>query len=147
MARQLKPGLAFSIVCGSRFAVGLMTNHKPKIGHLVWIAEDTFDEVPTLDETSRIARWRWPVFFPLSSALHRGLVTSIGSMPIPPALQGWPAMRGGNRQSGWRMVYFDRDQQFPPPEATDRKLPIYQVVDDTALKEMIVSDWRPEKIW
>jgi len=90
---------------------------------------------------------RWPVFFPLGAAVHRGIVTRIGVVPIPRELQDWTVMRSGNRQMGWKMVYFDREQRLPLPKATDPKLPIYQVVNDTALKEMIVSDWRPEEQW
>ena len=30
---------------------------------------------------------------------------------------------------------------------TDAGLPIYTVVNDTMLKEMIVSDWSPESVW
>jgi hypothetical protein len=144
---RLKPGLAFWIVCDLGFAVGLMTHHRPKIGHLVWIAQPMFDDAPTVDDVAKIDQWRWPVFFPLGAALHRGIVTKIGDIAIPPTLQSWPLMRGGNRQMGWRLVNLAEPESLPLTTATDPTLPIYSIVNDTRLKEMIVSGWRPEDAW
>jgi hypothetical protein len=59
-----------------------MTHDVPRMGSLVWIAEPTFDEEPTIEQVQQIDQWRWPVFFPLSSALRRSIVTPIGVVPI-----------------------------------------------------------------
>ncbi len=50
MAPKLKPGVAFWITCDRGFAVGLMTHHVDRIGHLIWLAEPFFDEVPTVED-------------------------------------------------------------------------------------------------
>ncbi len=147
MASRPQPGLAFFIVCDVGFAIGLMTHDVPKIGSLIWIAEPTFDEQPNLEAVSEIGAWRWPVFFPLASALRRKLVTRIGPIAVPPPLREFPVLRSGNRQMGW--VAFTEvggvRQRLGPTD--DASLPIYQVVNDTALKEMIVTGWRPEDDW
>ena len=72
----------------------------------------------------------------------------IGVVPVPDSLRPFPLMRGGNKQVPWRMVLFagGKSERLLGP-ATDPSLPIYQVVNDTRLKEMIVSDWRPKQMW
>lgn len=147
MAARPKPGLVFSIVCDLGFAVGLVTYDLPKIGSLVWIAEPTFDDEPTLEDVQRIGRWRWPVFFPVAAAIRRKIVTPIGMIPLPRALEQFPILRSGNRSMGW-MAFTESDgvrQRLGP--AKDPSIPIYRVVNDTALKEMIVTGWKPEDEW
>ncbi len=147
MPPPLEPGLAFWIVCDAGFAVGLMTHHRPKVGHLVWIAQDTFGDPPTEADVRSIERWRWPVFFPLGAALRRGIVTKVADVPVPAGLERWPTMRSGNRQMGWTLVNFEGPGTLPRRPANDSSIPIYSVVNDTALREMIVSNWRPAQTW
>jgi hypothetical protein len=143
----LKPGLAFSLVSDLGFAVGLMTHRAPRTGHLVWIAEPTLDEEPGLEDVAKIDRWRWPVFFPLGPAIRRELVTPIGVIGVPPALAAFPTLRSGAKGLGWT-AFTETDgvrRRFGP--TNNPSLPIYKVVNDTRLKEMIVSGWRPEQEW
>jgi hypothetical protein len=142
-----KPGLAFSLVCDLGFAVGLVTHDVPKIGSLVWVAEPTFDEEPTLDRVRQIHSGRWPVFFPLSSAIRRQLVTPIGQIDLPAALKSFPVMRSGNRDAGWTAFTEVDGVRRRLGTTNDPTLAIYPVVNDTTLKEMVVSGWRPEMTW
>lgn len=95
----------------------------------------------------RNGKWRWPVFFPLGAALRRGLVEAIGVIPVPPALEPFPTMRSGNKQAGWNAVTETGGVPRRHGPTNDPSLPIYQIVNDTLLKEMIVSNWRPEDEW
>jgi hypothetical protein len=149
MARRPQPGLSFSLVCDLGFAVGLMTHDVPRMGSLIWIAERTFDDAPSAQDVESIDRWRWPIFFPLSVAIHRKIVTPIGIVPIPEALRSFPVMRGGNRQMGWTLTDIPDGSlpSRPLGPATDPSVPIYEIVNDTRLKEMIVAGWRPEDDW
>jgi len=56
-------------------------------------------------------------------------------------------MRSGNKKAGW--TSFTRRMVSAAASAPRKtgSLPIYQVVNDTRLKEMIVSHWRPEDEW
>jgi hypothetical protein len=147
MLARPDPGLAFSIVCDVGFAIGLVTHDIPKTGSLIWIAEPYFQEEPTLELVRQVSRWRWPILFPLSAAIHRKIVTPIGTIPVPRALEPFPTMRSGNNKAGWT-AFTEKDglrRRLGPTE--DRSLPIYKVVNDTRLKEMIVSHWRPEDEW
>lgn len=73
----LKPGLAFSPVTDSGFAVDLYTRRIEAEGYVICMAEPTYDESPTLAQVRAIHRWRWPIFFPLGAALRRKLVRGI----------------------------------------------------------------------
>ncbi len=143
----LKPGLAFSVSCGLGFAVGLMTHHVERIGHLVWIAVPVFGEEPTVEDVTAISQWRWPVFFPLGAAIRRKIVTPIGVIPVPPALVAFPTLRGGNKQMGW-MAFTEIDGvRRLLGLAHDSSIPISKVVNDVSLKQKIVSGWMPEQEW
>jgi hypothetical protein len=149
MAARLKPGFSFWIVCDRGYAVGLMTHHVNRLGHLIWMAEPFFDEAPTIEDVEAICQWRWPVFFPLGTAMHRKLATKIGQVEIPPALQAMPRFRSSNGRGGWNEVV-QEDQQLKSRvvgATTDKSLPIYSVVNDTRLKEMLVTDSRPADRW
>lgn len=136
------------LVCDLGFAIGLVTHQIPRIGDLVWVAEPVFDDEPDVSAVEGIGQWRWPVFFPVGAALRRKIITPIGVIEIPSMLRDFPRMRGGNRQMGWREVRCDANgTEQVLGVATDPKLPVYRVVNDTRLKEMLVSGWVPERDW
>jgi hypothetical protein len=155
MQRRLLPGLAFSLPIDVGFAVGLATHDVARLGTLVWIAQPIFDDAPTLNVVSEIEAWRWPVFFPLNAALRRQIVTKIGHVAIPQSLETMPYMRSRATLSGkpdgvWNLVSLAADGSFNTSrhgQTTDPSVPIYRVVNDTALKEKIVTGWRSSDEW
>jgi hypothetical protein len=147
MLARPQPGLAFSLVSDVGFGVGLVTHDIPKTGSLIWIAESTFEEEPTLELVRQISEWRWPVLFPLAAAIRRKIVQPIGMIPVPRALQPFPTMRSGNKTLGWTAFTESEGVRRKLGSTNDRSLPIYGIVNDTRLKEMIVSGWRPEDEW
>ena len=106
------------MVCDAGFAVALVTHEIPRIGALIWVAQPTFDEEPTVDEVRAIDRWRW-CFFPVAAALRRRLITPIGHVDVPKPLRRFPTMRSGNKRAGWRMIKFE-DGRSRPPASRDR---------------------------
>jgi hypothetical protein len=142
-----KPGLAFSIVCDLGFAVGIVTHDLPRIGSLIWMAEPTFDEEPTIEQVQEIEGWRWPVFFPVAAAIRRKIVSPIGEVSVPEGLRQFPLLRSRNGRGGWTLVKFVDGASQPAGPASDPAIARYSVVNDTRLKEMIVSGWRPENNW
>jgi hypothetical protein len=143
---KVKTGLAFSLICDLGFAVGIATHSIERIGQLVWIAEPTFDEEPTLDQVREIKDWRWPVFFPLDAAIRRRIVNSLGVVPVPAKLQKFPLLRSSTGR-GWKRVKFVDGSSRSAGPTKDASIPIYRIVNDTALKERIVSGWKPEEEW
>lgn len=146
MAR-IEPGLAFSMPISGGHLVGLYTHDVPRIGSLVWIATPTFREEPTLDVVNSVEEWRWPALFPLAPALRRKLVRAIGVVPVPLRLQRFPTMRSGDKVIGWVAFTKRNGEDHLLGPTTDRSLPIYSLVNDTRLREMVETDWRPEERW
>lgn len=144
---RIEPGLAFSLPCDDVVAVGLMTHHLPRLGHLIWMAEPTFDEPPTSDAVQEIDAWRWPTLFPLGAAIRRKIVTPLLVVPVPLELREIPIMRSGNKSRGWRTMRLDTNGAELLTTAPDPSMPIYHVVNDTLLKHQIESGWRPEDLW
>jgi hypothetical protein len=79
----------------------------------------------------------------LAAALRRKIVTSIGSVPIPHTVDTSPVMRGGGGVLRWMALEFRDGEEHGLGPTTDLTLPIYRIVNDTALKELVVSNWRP----
>jgi hypothetical protein len=113
----------------------------------VWIATPTFDEKPTRNDVERITSWRWPVLLPLEAAIRWRLVSPVGVVAIAENLRDFPTMRSGNRKAGWTAFTYGSGVRLQLGPTEDSRLPIYQVVNDTRLKEMVVSGWRPEDVW
>ena len=91
--------------------------------------------------------WRWPVFFPLGAAIRRKAVTAIGVIPVPSILSGFPVLRGGPLGSKWRTLTFVDGREKLLGWAEDPTIPIYQTVNDSALREMVLSGWMPDQEW
>jgi len=134
-------------VCDRGFAIGLNTHLDPEMGSLVWMAEGFWEEEPTLDDVRRVSDWRWCVFFPLSVALHRALVYPIGKIEVPAKLRPFPLMRTGSKDQGWYLVRDGKMDGFAFETTEDRSLPPRILVNLTRLREMLVTDWRPESRW
>ena len=142
---RIAPGLAFSITCDRGFAIGLFTHKHPTMGELVWVADGFWDEEPSAADVAAVHNWRWCVFFPLGAALRRRLVTPIGDVGIPLALAGFPTLRNGSKRQGWFRV--EGGDLNSLERTDDTSLPIVMLVNDTMLKEMLVTGWKPEDEW
>lgn len=141
-------GFAFQMHTEVGLAVGVVSHDRPKIGSLVWIAKPLFVTAPSPHDVQEIREWRWPVFFPLAAALRRRLVEGVGLVELPLELRDFPVLRSGNRSAGWQAFTEEADGvRRDLGSATDPKVPIYSVVNDTRLREMIECDWRPDNIW
>src|SRR6202044_2016808 len=91
-------------------------------------------------------RARWTTRLDRGADLQRRLVNSLGVVPIPAKIQKFPLLRS-NAGRGWNLVKFAEGSSHPAGPAKDASIPIYRIVNDTMLKEQIVSGWRPEKEW
>jgi hypothetical protein len=138
-----RQGLAFSLPTSVGYMVGLETLDIPRIGTLVWIAGPTFAHPPTLDDVRSIREWRWPTLFPVRAAIRRKIVDRIGPISVPEPLLEPPTMRGGGGPMGWvAFKGFGEGQQLLG-QTRDRSLPIYEILNDSALREKIETGWMP----
>jgi hypothetical protein len=145
--QECSPDSPSALCVTSGFAVDLTTHVTKRMGAFVWIAEPIFDEEPTEAEVTTVGAWRWPVWLPLGAMVRRKLVIPLGLVSIQPELRSYPIMRGGlGHQWKRAAVTEDGTTQILPGE-TDPSLPINQIVNDTRLKEMLVTGWRSEDHW
>jgi hypothetical protein len=56
-------------------------------------------------------------------------------------------LRSGLKGRGWAAFTEINGERHRFGPTSDRSLPLYQIVNDTRLKEMIVSGWKPEQEW
>jgi len=138
---------AVYINCDLGFVVGLVTHRIERLGSLVWWSERVFDSEPDLNDAIAVDKWRWAVWFPVGSAVRRKILTSIGNMPVPEGLRDIPTMRSNLGANGWVAVEFVDGTSRTLGHTTDKSLPPYMIVNDTRLKEMLVSGWVPENKW
>jgi len=144
---RVQPGYAFSIVCDLGFAVGLTTHVTKRMGSFVWIAQPIFDEEPTAADAASVSAWRWPTWLPLGAMAHRKIVIPLGMVPIPEELREYPVMRSGLDHQ-WKRITISEDGTGQIASGVVHpSLPINHIVNDTRLKEMLVSGWKPEDEW
>lgn len=146
-AKRPQPGLVFALPSDVGFIVGLVTHDLPTKGSLAWIATPTFETEPSLVTAASIDDWRWPVLLPLAAAIRRRIVISVGEIDVPAELRPFPKMRSGDKRIGWVAFTEEDGIRRALGPATDPSLPIYQIVNDVRLKELVVSGWRPEDVW
>lgn len=144
MAR-LRPGFAFAVETDLGFSPCLVTHQVPRMGDVIWVAGPVFDTLPSPVELSRIAQWRWPTLFPTGAAVRRKLVIQIGLVEVPAGLTPFPRFRSGHRSRGWHEVDYSGGAERTVGVCRDPDLPIFGIVNDTLLKERIVTGWRPSR--
>lgn len=147
MARIFEPGLAFSLHTNIGFAVGVATHDIPRHGSLVWMAEPVFPAPPTLERVGEIDAWRWPVFFPLDHAIRTDQASVLGVIALPPELEAFPQLRASQGPGRWVLVHFRDGKPRSGGVTDDPTLPIDMVVNDTALRNLIATGYRPEDDW
>jgi hypothetical protein len=140
---SFQAGLAFALPTAVGYVVGIATHEVPRIGTLVWISRPTFAAPPDRSDVETISDWRWPTLFPVRAAIRRKLVRELGIVPIPRELIKFPRMRSGGGPIGWVAFEGLGDEERILGRTQDRTLPIYQIVNDTALREMVETDWKP----
>jgi hypothetical protein len=139
-----EPGLAFAMPIAGGYLAAIYTHEHPIDGSLVWIAQPTFDQLPTEEDVTAIRHWRWPVFYSVAAAIRRKVVVVIGQVAVPPDLRAFPIMRSGDRHIGWVAFKFVDGKDVNLGPTSDWKLPISKSVGDVSLREKVESNWRPE---
>lgn len=123
---------------------------RPRFGHLLRIFDRIFDaRIERVDLLAEVPI-RFSIFFPLQTAINRGLVQIVGNIPVPDELKAFPLFRTGSSNPISREVgtwwLWDGEREWPVGALTkeQRKLPIRGVWNDTMLVHRIESGWRPE---
>jgi hypothetical protein len=145
-----KTGDVIEIKTDYGVAYALYTHHDTDNGALLRVWNTRF---PTRqhDLASLISQPEsFSAFFPLAAAIKRGLVDIVSNVSVPSALNTFPTFRAGlvDREGKVRVWWlWDGEKEWRVGDLTmeQRKLPIVETLNDTALKLRIESDWTPEK--
>jgi hypothetical protein len=129
----------------------LYTHKHPNFGGLIRVYRLNFSERPSgffwIEEA---VPW-FSVFYLIGPSVSRGITPIVASVGIPLALQAFPLFRSGlpNPRTGkvlidkWWLWDGNHEYPFAPLTEEQKLLPVLQIVDDTALIEMIESDYNP----
>jgi hypothetical protein len=148
--RPARIGDVIEIPTARGLAYAQLTHKAPIYGHLIRVVEGIWQTRPQhLDEVVNAAT-RFFIFFPVAAAINQKIVSLAGNLNVPPQYADFPLMRkagleppgGGNVD--WWLWDGKEDWRIGALTPEQCRLSIAQVVNDTALIQMIDSDWHPE---
>ena len=125
--------------------------HKHKLyGALLRVFNGIHDAPLNTYEDVVTQRPAFSVFFPLSAAVNKKIVSIVGNVAVPSEAQIFPIFRGGTVHPSTHKVevwwLWDGEREWRVGDLTDeqRTFPILGVWNDTLLIERIESHWTPE---
>jgi hypothetical protein len=125
--------------------------HKHKLyGALLRVFNGIHDAPLNTYEDVVTQRPAFSVFFLLSAAVNKQIVSIVGNVAVPGEAQIFPIFRGGTVHPSTQKVevwwLWDGEQEWRVGDLTDeqRIFPIRGVWNDTLLIERIESHWTPE---
>lgn len=122
----------------------------PRFGALLRILPGLYQTRPTSFSELVQHPERFSIFFPLGSAVWRGLVHIVGHEEIPKDKQIFPIMRasGGRDRSGkihgWWICDGEKEWRVDELTPDQRKLSIQSTCNLLFLVDRIASGWSPE---
>lgn len=150
---RIKVGDVFEIRTTKGLAYAIYTNNHsdpPKYGALIRVFDKIFPARPTKMRDLLDVRVRFETFFPLQSAVNKGIFPIVGNLKVPEKLLTFPIFRTGmvdpktKKISNWWL--WDGQKEWPigslSPE--QRKFPILGVWNDINLVQKLEEGWRPE---
>lgn len=144
MTARVNPGAVIEIPTPHGFAYAVFSHKVPSWGSLIHVARGLHGEQPEIAQLD-LEDVILTTFFPLNTAVHRGIANVVGQISLPRGLRRMPRFRDrgsidkeGNVLDWWVEGRFFKTQVRTLSEA-QRKMPIRQVVNDTALVNMILE--------
>lgn len=152
MARANKPGDIFHIRTPEGLAFFQYICKHDRYGHLIRILPGLFNAIPSSFEELAQSTELYYIFFPLTAAISKGIVTYAASMTLPVSAGKPPTLRraGARAQGGKALNWWILDpsgDEFLVNELNDKqaRYSIAAIWNDTLLVERICSGWLPEQ--
>ncbi|OHA83396.1 MAG: hypothetical protein A2937_03680 [Candidatus Yonathbacteria bacterium RIFCSPLOWO2_01_FULL_47_33b] len=147
---QLKIGDIVQIRTSKGFAYAQYIHKHPQYGALIRVLPNIYD-APVHDYL-QIAEEseRFVVFFPLSAAVNKQIVSIVGNAPVPDFAKKFPTFRAGvadpatGKVTTWWLWDGEKEWRVGDLTPEQRKMPIRGIWNDTLLIERIESGWKPE---
>jgi hypothetical protein len=147
---RIRIGDVVEIATAKGLAYAQCTHQHKQWGELLRILPGFFGARPSGFAELVTQREAFVVFFPLKAAVSRKLVSIVGNEQVPLEAQKFPLFRAAGfvdrsgRVREWWLWDGERSWQIGNLTDEQRRLPIQEVCNDTALKEMIEEGWTPE---
>ena len=129
----------------SRLGYAQYTHKHKKYGELLRVFRQT-DQISEMQEFEK-AEHLFTTFFPLGSALNRGIVSIVGNLPIRAEFKNFPVFRAGlpNQQGKvevWWLWNGESEEKIGVLSDEQMKYPIRGIINDTLLIERICDGWQ-----
>jgi hypothetical protein len=154
MATRPKVGDVFEIKSSIGYAYAQMTHRHSNYGPLIRVFDKVFDKRPKDFDKVRQLPVRFSTFYPLGTALNRGVNEVVARLEVRHDLQPFPIFRAAGfftdpkeKVSVWFLWFGDDNAELERVEClspVQRKYPILESWNDSALIDAIESNWRPE---
>ena len=150
VAKRVKVGDVVEIATKKGLAYALYTHRDPQWGALLRVTDGLFETTPA-DLNAVVKRpLLFSAFFPLQQAVNQGIVSVVGTVPVPDDLSEFPTFRSGpidpvtKKVSSW-WLWDGREQwQVQALSSVQRTFPLREIVNDTLLIQRIENGWKPE---
>jgi hypothetical protein len=147
--RPTRPGDVIALPTARGLAFAQVTHRDRLFGTLIRVLEPLLSEAPSDLKPLVDSPERFYTFYPVGSALKRGLAQLVGNVPVPTDAETFPLLRrrGQIRTDGavadWWL--WDGERRWRVGDLTPDQLglSIAEVVNDTLLRDRIEQDWSP----
>jgi hypothetical protein len=153
MGKEVPIGAVIEIPIEKEYAYALLShNHTrpPRYGALLRVFGRLFPERQLQFEWMDTASPLFEAFFPISQAIAQGIVNIAATVTLPTWAQRFPTFRTGvvNPKTGkvdvWWLWDGEKEWRVGLLSPEQRRLSIRGVINDTLLKERIMTGWRPD---
>lgn len=142
--KRARIGDVLEIATPAGLAYFQYTHQNAMMGWLIRVLPGLFEKRP--EDFAELARGRerYFIFFPVTTAANRGLVTIVAHEGIPSHAQPFPSFRAGT-VGNWWLWDGEREWRIGSVLAPDqRSLPVREAWNVKMLASRIASGWSPE---
>ena len=154
MAKRPQVGDIVEFKCPNGLVFAQMTHihtRPPKYGQLLRVFPGFHEARPPNFAALANSRSQFMTFFPLGSAIVKGVATVIGNAPVPAGHCQMPLFRvmgmidkHTKKAKSWSLWNgIDESKLTAPLTDLQKSLPILEIVNDTTICERIASGWHP----
>lgn len=147
---KLTIGDIIEIPTSKGFAYAQYINKREKWGAFIRVIQGTFKSRPSDFENLSKLRNQFVTFFPLNAAIRRKIFFIIGHADVLEEYKKFPIFRAAGmvtregKVMDWWII--DGENMWRVDKLTDEqcKLPLNEIINDTALIHRIETGWTPE---
>jgi hypothetical protein len=146
---RLRAGDVIGIKIESKLALGLISHIHREYGPLVRVFSGEFVSGTDINDFVNKQPLAFSSFVLVQKGIAEGLIVMLGKATVPSHLADFPVFRSGtpSKDGKVRIWFFwdgTKDWEVGTLSAEQRKMPLIDIIDATALAYYITVGWRPE---